>query len=53
SSGSATDAFRSRERCTGYTGEGEDFPTATLEEQIDRYFYEIVDDTSTTKEDTL
>ncbi|CAN0082397.1 unnamed protein product [Ectocarpus sp. 6 AP-2014] len=53
SSGSATDAFRSRERCTGYTGEGEDFPTATLEEQIDRYFYEIVDDTSTTTDETL
>ncbi|CBJ32467.1 expressed unknown protein [Ectocarpus siliculosus] len=53
SSATATDAFRSRERCTGYTGEGEDFPTATLEEQIDRYFYEIVDDTSTTTNDTL
>ncbi|CAM9737497.1 unnamed protein product [Ectocarpus sp. 4 AP-2014] len=53
SSATATDAFRSRERCTGYTGEGEDFPTGTLEEQIDRYFYEIVDDTSTTTSDTL
>ncbi|CAM9813602.1 unnamed protein product [Ectocarpus sp. 4 AP-2014] len=48
SSASATDAFRSRERCTGYTGEGEDFPTATLEEQIDRYFYEIVNKTGET-----
>ncbi|CAM9982631.1 unnamed protein product, partial [Ectocarpus fasciculatus] len=28
-------------------------PLQTLEEQIDRYFHEIVDDTSTTKEDTL
>ncbi|CAM9491960.1 unnamed protein product [Ectocarpus sp. 12 AP-2014] len=53
SSATATDTFRSRQRCTGYTGEGEDFPTATLEEQIDRYFYEIVDETSTTTSDTL
>lgn len=28
SSGSATDEFRSLESCTGYTGEGEEFPTA-------------------------
>ena len=27
SSASASDAFRSRERCTGYTGKGGDFPT--------------------------
>lgn len=28
SSATASDAFRSRESCTGYTGEGEEFPTA-------------------------
>ncbi|CAN0226079.1 unnamed protein product, partial [Ascophyllum nodosum] len=41
SSGSMTASYRSRESCTGYTGEGEDFPTGTLEEQIDRYFNDI------------
>ncbi|CAM9275156.1 unnamed protein product [Laminaria digitata] len=42
SSASATEAFRSRERCGGYTGDGEDYPTATLEEQITRYCHEIL-----------
>eukprot|EP00752_Nemacystus_decipiens_P008408 g7518.t1 len=47
-SATATANFRSLETCTGYTGEGEEFPTGTLEEQIDRYMYEIVDKTDET-----
>ncbi|CAM9397410.1 unnamed protein product [Ectocarpus sp. 6 AP-2014] len=35
---SATETFRTRETCQGYTGEGEDLPTGTLDEQITRYF---------------
>lgn len=48
SSGTATDAFRSRESCTGYTGEGEAFPTATLSEQVTRYFNDVLDHTNDT-----
>ncbi|CAM9307731.1 unnamed protein product [Ectocarpus fasciculatus] len=35
---SATETFRTRETCIGYTGEGEDLPTGTLDEQVTRYF---------------
>lgn len=35
-SATATDTFRSRETCTGYTGEGEDLPTAVRWDKIGR-----------------
>lgn len=48
SSGTATEAFRSRESCLGYTGEGEEFPTGTLDEQVTRYFHDVLDHTNKT-----
>eukprot|EP00904_Undaria_pinnatifida_P002403 jgi/Undpi1/12163/HiC_scaffold_5.g01839.m1 len=48
SSASASQAFRSLETCTGYIGEADEFPTATLSEQITRYFNEVVDETDET-----
>ncbi|CAM9196585.1 unnamed protein product [Laminaria digitata] len=48
SSGTASEAFRSRESCFGYTGEGEEFPTGTLSEQVTRYFNDVLDHTDET-----
>ncbi|CAM9756137.1 unnamed protein product [Scytosiphon promiscuus] len=48
SSASATFEFESREICTGYSGAGLDYPTGTLEEQVDAYFNEILDHTHET-----
>eukprot|EP00904_Undaria_pinnatifida_P002396 jgi/Undpi1/12157/HiC_scaffold_5.g01833.m1 len=48
SGASASEAFRSLETCMGYTGEGEDYPTGTLSEQITRYFSDVVGDTDAT-----
>eukprot|EP00752_Nemacystus_decipiens_P008410 g7520.t1 len=43
SSATASSAFRQQQSCTAYTGEGEEVPTGTLEEQITRYFHDIDD----------
>ncbi|CAN0252854.1 unnamed protein product [Ascophyllum nodosum] len=41
-------SFRSLETCTGYTGEGEEFPTGILDEQINRYVHDVLSKTSVT-----
>eukprot|EP00903_Cladosiphon_okamuranus_P016937 g15612.t1 len=43
SSATASSTFRNRDSCKRYTGEGEEFPTGTLDEQITRYFHDIGD----------
>eukprot|EP00904_Undaria_pinnatifida_P002394 jgi/Undpi1/12155/HiC_scaffold_5.g01831.m1 len=48
SSASASEAFRDRDTCGGYTGEGEELPTGFLSEQITRYFSDVLDNTDET-----